>query len=464
MSLVRGFFTCWLLYTACCTLSAAPVFTYNEDDFKEAQKSAEKGDVQAQTTLGIMYDLGQGVPQNFTEALKWYKLAAARSNAVAQNNLGVMYLIGEGVPQNYFEASKWIQLSADQGYARAEMNLGFLYTEGDGVRMNYANALYWLGEAANQGDSGGERALGNAYADGKIVNADYIEAYKWLTLAAAQGDDKAIKDRDELAGKMNSNAIAVAQKEASEFIPKKQPSTLAQAKGSGTGFFITKDGYMLTANHVVDGATKVVVKTKFVALAARVIRTDTTNDLALLKIIGAYPLGAFTNSALLQVNNPRLSPVAANFRPFNVNNSSSVKLGDSVATLGFPNPELQGSAPKFTRGEINSIAGIHDDPHYFQISAPIQPGNSGGPLLNNSGEVVGIIQLTLNDARQFFETGLVPQNVNYALKSSYILSFIKSVPAVVLNSVPPANTANPAGSATDWVSDSQSSIAVVIVF
>jgi S1-C subfamily serine protease len=136
-------------------------------------------------------------------------------------------------------------------------------------------------------------------------------------------------------------------------------------------------------------------------------------------------------------------------------------LGDSVSTLGFPNPELQGNAPKFTRGEINSLAGLRDDPHRFQISAPIQPGNSGGPLLDRSGNVVGLVQSTLNDARQLLATGLVPQNVNYALKSEYLVRFLQSVPGVVLKDRAPDTTG---GQPNDWVFDAQSSIAVVLVY
>jgi S1-C subfamily serine protease len=140
--------------------------------------------------------------------------------------------------------------------------------------------------------------------------------------------------------------------------------------------------------------------------------------------------------------------------------STSVKLGDTVATLGFPNLELQGSTPKYTRGEINSLAGFRDDSHHFQISAQVQPGNSGGPLLDRSGAVIGVVQSTLADPRQFLTTGVVPQNVNYALKGEYLLRFLRSVPGVAL----PAAGAGAATPADGWVSDAQDSVAVVLTF
>jgi S1-C subfamily serine protease len=462
MRVARGFIAVCALLTICRSLLAAPAFSYNEDDFKEAKKGAESGDVEAQLTVGIMYDLGQGVPQNFTEALKWYTQAANKGNPIAQNNLGVMYLNGSGTAQNFVDAAKWISLAANQGYAKAQMNLGFLYADGHGVPRNPLNSMVWLRKAAEQGDSVAEEALGDVYAKGNIVRWDYIEAYKWYTLAAAQGDQNAIKSRDDLAQKMDPQAISDAQQRAGTFVPAKPPSLAQSATGSGTGFFITQDGYLLTANHVVDGAARVVVKTKFLALGARVVKVDKTNDVALLKITGAYPAGALTNLALLQYNsNPRLSPVASNFRPLRVADSTVMKLGDSVSTLGFPNLQIQGTAPKFTRGEINSLAGFRDDSHHFQISAQIQPGNSGGPLLDGTGAVIGLVQSTLVNARELFATGLVPQNVNYALKSEYLLRFLKPIPGVVLN----APATNPVGqSATDWVSDAQASVAVVLVF
>ncbi|HXS69305.1 MAG TPA: serine protease, partial [Candidatus Polarisedimenticolia bacterium] len=150
------------------------------------------------------------------------------------------------------------------------------------------------------------------------------------------------------------------------------------------------------------------------------------------------------------------------FRPLPVANSGNAKLGDSVSTLGFPNLEYQGFTPKFTRGEINSLAGFQDDAHHFQISAQIQPGNSGGPLLDSSGAVIGVVQSTLAGTRQLLTTGVAPQNVNYALKSVYLLQFLKSIPGLKLpGSTAAAPTPNrPA----DWVSDAEDSVAIVLIF
>ena len=77
-----------------------------------------------------MYDNGEGVPQDYKEAVKWYRLAAEQGHAKAQYNLGLMYDNGEGVPQDYKEAVKWYRLAAEQGVASAQTNLGFMYYNG----------------------------------------------------------------------------------------------------------------------------------------------------------------------------------------------------------------------------------------------------------------------------------------------------------------------------------------------
>jgi len=105
-----------------------------------------------------------------------------------------------------------------------------------------------------------------------------------------------------------------------------------------------------------------------------------------------------------------------------------VKLGESMFTIGFPNPGLQGVEPKLTDGNISSLAGAQDDIRHFQISVAVQPGNSGGGLLNSVGNVVGIVTARLSDKAALDSSGALPQNVNYALKSAYVLSLLESVP------------------------------------
>jgi len=171
---------------------------------------------------------------------------------------------------------------------------------------------------------------------------------------------------------------------------------------SGTGFFITEDGYLLTNYHVVEDAKRLEVRTGGQILPAKLFKCDYTNDIAVLKVCGTFP-------------------------SLPIGSSSMVHLGDSVFTIGFPNISIQGIEPKFTRGEISSVAGIKDDPRWFQISVAVQPGNSGGPLIDQSGNVIGIIVARLDALRMLTETGSLPQNVNYAIKISLAAPLLEKV-------------------------------------
>ena len=201
--------------------------------------------------------------------------------------------------------------------------------------------------------------------------------------------------------------------------PIKSPPNRPEVQTSGTGFFITEDGFFVTNEHVVRQGVGVSIRTKDGTISATLIGVDKANDLALLKAQGK-------------------------FEALPVGQSQNVKLGATVATVGFPNPGLQGFSPKLTKGEIGSLAGVQDDPRHFQMSAPIQPGNSGGALVDVRGSVIGVVVATLDQKAAKATSGTIAQNVNYAVKSSYLLNFLKTVPEInaKLKPVSAANAPN----------------------
>ena len=160
-------------------------------DYREAVKwyrlAADQGLADAQFSLGVTYHTGKGVPQDYREAVKWYRLAADQGLADAQFSLGVTYHTGKGVPQDYREAVKWYRLAADQGHASAQFILGAMYNTGEGVPQDYREAVQWYQLAADQGHAGAQFNLGLRYANGLGVPQDYREAVQWYRLAADQG-------------------------------------------------------------------------------------------------------------------------------------------------------------------------------------------------------------------------------------------------------------------------------------
>jgi S1-C subfamily serine protease len=246
------------------------------------------------------------------------------------------------------------------------------------------------------------------------VPKDYVEAYKWLNLSLASktGYDflMAKKHLASLEQQMTPEQLLEAQRLSHEFKPHKEASSVNSTSSetptaSGTGFFITEDGYLITNEHVVQGAKQIRLVISAGSVSAKFVKVDAANDLALLKTEGKF-------AAL---------PVVS---------SRAVKMGGTVATVGFPNIGLQGFAPKLAKGEIAALSGAQDDPRYFQIRVPVQPGNSGGALVDERGNVVGVVAAKLNTAAALATSGALPENVNYAVKSSFLLSFLESVPEV----------------------------------
>jgi TPR repeat protein len=377
------------------------------------RKAAEQNYAPAESVLGAFYHEGTGLTKDDVEAVKWYRNAAEQNYAGAQYNLGFCYRDGQGVAKDDVEAVKWFRKSAEQGFGEAENVLGWMYEKGHGVLQDYAEAVRWYRKAAEQGDAAAQFNLGASYAEGDGVPRNYIEAYKWQSLAASQGDDRAKRNLSIVEMRMTPEQVAEAQRLAAAFVPReetKSPSSdnftsPENPTATGTGFFITDDGYLISNCHVVKDAAQVRLRTSAGLISAKVLKVDAANDLALLKAEGR-------------------------FAPLPITSSRAVKLGGTVATVGFPDIGLQGFAPKFARGEIASLSGAGDDARYFQISAPVQPGNSGGALVDEHGNVVGVVSAKLNASAALAASGALPENVNYAVKSSFLLSFLESVPEV----------------------------------
>ena len=152
------------------------------------RRAAEHGHAKAQFNLGVCYDKGQGVPQDYAEAARWYRMSAEQGDAKAQFNLGFCYYEGQGVPQDYAEAVRWFRMAAGQGHAKAQLKLGICYDLGKGVAQDCAEAARWFRMAAGQGDATAQLNLGICYHFGRGVTQDCAEAVRWFRMAAEQGD------------------------------------------------------------------------------------------------------------------------------------------------------------------------------------------------------------------------------------------------------------------------------------
>lgn len=168
---------------------------------------------------------------------------------------------------------------------------------------------------------------------------------------------------------------------------------------SGSGFFINLQGHLLTNHHVIDSC---------IAMSSRrhgrlkIVGSDAANDLAVLKA---------------EVKPTTFAVISA---------SPRVRIGQDVMAAGFPLSHLLGRNLHFTRGAVSALSGTRDDSTRLRISAPVQPGNSGGPLLNRSGHVVGVVDSRLSDLLVIKQTRSVPQNVNFAVRADIALAFLEA--------------------------------------
>ena len=180
------------------------------------RKTAEQGNAIAQTSLGRAYQKGEGVPQDYVQAVYWLRKAAEQGDAIAQYFLGRAYQNGEGVPQDYLQAANWFRKSAEQGNDSAQTTLGRAYRNGEGVPQDYVQAAQWFRKAAEQGADTAQTALGLAYMDGEGVPQDFVLGYAWLNIAASQFP-LARSARDTAAERLSPTQLAEAQRLSSNW-------------------------------------------------------------------------------------------------------------------------------------------------------------------------------------------------------------------------------------------------------
>lgn len=186
--------------------------------------------------------------------------------------------------------------------------------------------------------------------------------------------------------------------------PAGAPSSGGYTTELGTAFAVDNARTYVTAYHVVDGAKKIGIHCAGHDTAeASVEDRDFGNDLALLQS------DAKANAFL------ELAP------------SDSVSIGDHVFTVGFPTPDLLGVDPKYTDGAVSSLTGFEDTKNLMQVTVPIQPGNSGGPLLDAEGHVVAVVTSTAAVQSFYHHTGTLPQNINWAVPVYYLYPLVKGI-------------------------------------
>lgn len=450
--------------------------------------AAEGGDATAQYMVGGMSFRGMGAPRDVAKAVLWFGRAADQGQPNALNNLGQLYLFGNGVAKDEAKALELLRKAADKGIAASWECLGIVYWDGKGVAADHAEAVRWFRKAAERGLVLAQNRLGTALWTGDGTTRNLAEAVRWFEQAAAQGDGASLynlslayghgagvaKDetkaafhailaarqarpadkpryeeaRDKLRQSTAPSRWVEAEIQANAWTPRPATANAASGPGpvppvaplpapaqtsiaptpaparpqinSGSGVIINRDGVILTNSHVVGRCRNIRVSLEGQpAQAAAVIARDEANDLAALK---------------------------ASLRPADIarfREDKAMRSGDGVVAIGYPLSSLLSREPNVTVGVVSALAGMKGDKRHYQITAPVQRGNSGGPVADMSGNLVGIVTAKLDAMKVVDKTGDLPQNVNFAIKAELARQFL-TANTIVYETAPASSQMSPA--------------------
>jgi S1-C subfamily serine protease len=390
-------------------------------------RQAKRAAFAAQTVVAVMCsagsalaDLNRGIAAlehgDMAAAMREFRPAAEKGDPSAEAFMGMVYYIGgKGVPRDYRVAYGWYQKSADQDDPLAEYMLGLMYLNGRGVELDEKASADWFKKSASHGLSEAEALLGLAYVRGTGVRKDKVQAYKWLDVSLRDLPKGKLRDQvknthDQLSALMTDKQHERAEALVAKFSPKGSGGRRGSSGAgedeagpiaTGSGFVVSAAGHVVTNDHVIAQCGHLRVRhLGDDAIVANVVARDSQNDLALLQLAKAWP-----NTAALRAG-------------------TDARAGDGVVAVGFPYAGLLADDANITTGAVSALAGLKNDARFLQISAPVQPGNSGGPLLDMSGNVIGVVSAKLDAQRIAAVTGDIPQNVNFAIKVALVRKFL----------------------------------------
>jgi S1-C subfamily serine protease len=334
-----------------------------------------------------MYANGRGVAKDEVRAVVFFTQACTGHFASGCASLGTAYENGRGVEKNLTRAVSFYDQACEHGFAPACHRLGGMYESGRGVAKDEARAATLYQRACEAGYTSGCTSLSAIYASGRVTPP--------------------AKSSPAAPAPPRSNPPAAIPPTTGRATTPPAGSVPERSAASGTAFAVSPH-VLLTAHHIIDGRAFVAIrcaggKTYPVTVTARAPLVD----LAVLQVASNVTLSTYL-------------PVG----------DEPAVLGQHVFTIGYPAPSVLGLEPKFTEGSISSQAGPGGDASFLQVSVPVQPGNSGGALLNDKGQVVGVMVSIAAPAAFLKDTGSLPQNISWAVKIALASPLLARTPAV----------------------------------
>lgn len=374
------------------------------------KQAAELRYPNAQTSLGAWISNGAyGMEKNETTALSWFREAAAQDNANAMGWLGSYYEEGKGgLTVDKLVALDWYKKGGERGNLFAMQAAGRMYALGYGVSSDGAEALRWFKRAVAGGYPSAYNWIGSVYEFGRggVAKSPTL-AYAWYAAVpssvsaevlklATDGKERTLKllSASELEDATKQSKTVVSQTITAERAATTPAKTADRRGVYGSGVVVSRQGDVVTNEHVVQGCTKIRIQP--LGADVRLVAKDAKNDLALLRLDAATP------------------PPAMKFRA-----GRGLRMGDELVVVGYPLRGILSSGAIVTTGIVNALSGANDDTTAFQMSATVQPGSSGGPILDGNGLLVGIVR-----ARMLPSGPIAAQNVNFGINLPTLSNFL----------------------------------------
>ena len=358
------------------------------------------------------------------KAREWLERASGQGHVRAALDLGNMLSSTQYGYNDEPKAFALLMRAAEAGLIDGQTAVAWAYYKGSGVAKNYERAYAWSLRAATHPTAthdsmrGSQRFVAQMLAQGLGVEKDVVLAYAWANVSAASGDKEAKELLTRLDLFLDAGQVREAQQVSSAWklgddlkrlgtggahSPGASASAAASGlalklAGSGTGFFISGNGTLVTNYHVAGKCAE--VRLPALAKKAAVLASDAANDLTALRVDG------------VSGDSARLA------------DPSQVKQGQEIVAFGFPLEGYLPSAGNITTGLISALSGPANNSSLIQISSPVQQGNSGGPVMDLRGEVVGVVVGKADVIRIAKATGDILQNVNFAVSAASLQAFL----------------------------------------
>lgn len=357
-----------------------------------SQRGMEMKSAKVAGTIGAFYSDGirssPCFPRDYELAYDLLSFAAGAGDEDSESELAYLLDRGLGTEEDNASSFRLYRRAAVRGHLPSMARVAAMIADGEGTDQNSAEAYFWIAVSRKISPTGG------------VFNEAFGLDSKFYLLSAALSAEKA-KAIDALVSSwkrgQDLQPFPIVERNAKRSRETSRSASTYVAS-SGSGFLVSENGLAVTNAHVVEGCLGIQMPD---GRQTTLLYTDKEGDLAFLQI-----------------------PSNTGHTSLAITSGQAVRLADPVLVAGFPLSDILSSSLNVTLGSVSALSGPQNDRRLFQITAPVQPGNSGGPVLDSSGHVVGVVVSKLDAVAVANLTGDIPQNVNFAISGEALREFL----------------------------------------